>query len=63
MDLQFRLMLFKGQMRDFPGGPMVKNPPCSAGESGLMLGQGTKIPQDEQQLSPNTAKQINKIIF
>ena len=56
-------MLFKGQMRDFPGGPMVKNPPCNAGESGLMLGQGTKIPQDEQQLSPNTAKQINKIIF
>ena len=29
---------------DFPGGPVVKNPPCSAGEVGLIPGQGTKIP-------------------
>ena len=56
MDLQFKLMLFKGQLRDFPGGPMVKNPPCNAGEGGLMLGRGTKIPQDEEQLTLNTAK-------
>ena len=32
------------QVRDFPGGPVVKNPPCSAGEVGLIPGQGTKIP-------------------
>ena len=56
MDLQFKLMLFKGQLRDFPGGPMVKNPPCNAGEGVLMLGRVTKIPQDEEQLTLNTAK-------
>ena len=29
---------------DFPGGPVVKVPPCNAGNMGLMLGWGTKIP-------------------
>ena len=32
-------------MADFPGGPVVKNLPCSAGDAGLILGWGTKIPQ------------------
>ena len=27
-----------------PGGPVVKNPPSSAGTMGLIPGQGTKIP-------------------
>ena len=31
-------------LRDFPGGPMVKNLPCNAGDAGLIPGQGTKIP-------------------
>ena len=31
--------------RDFPGGPMVKNPPCNAGEVGSIPGQRTRIPQ------------------
>ena len=31
-------------MRDFPGGPMVKNLPCNAEEAGLIPGQGTRIP-------------------
>ena len=29
---------------DFPGGPVVKNPPCNAGDMGLIPSQGTKIP-------------------
>jgi len=29
---------------DFPGGPVVKNLPCNAGDMGSILGQGTKIP-------------------
>ena len=32
------------QKRDFPGGPVVKNPPSNAGEVGSIPGQGTKIP-------------------
>ena len=28
---------------DFPGGPVVKNPPCNAGDMGSIPGQGTKI--------------------
>ena len=31
--------------RDFPGGPVVKNPPCNAGDAGSIPGQGTKTPQ------------------
>ena len=31
--------------RDFPGGPVVKNPPCNAGDTGSIPGQGTKTPQ------------------
>ena len=29
----------------FPGGPVVKNPPLSEGDVGLIPGPGTKIPQ------------------
>ena len=35
---------------DFPGGPVVKNPPSNAGDAGLILGRGTKIPQAAGQL-------------
>ena len=30
---------------DFPGGPVVKNPPSNAGDMSSIPGQGTKIPQ------------------
>ena len=30
-------------MGDLPDGPVVKNPLCSAGDTGSSLGQGTKI--------------------
>ena len=42
-------------MGDFPGGPVVKNPPSNAGDMGLIPGQGTKIPHALGQLSPCTA--------
>ena len=29
---------------DFPGGPVVKNPPSNAGDAGSIPGQRTKIP-------------------
>ena len=32
-------------LRDFPGGPVVRNPSSSAGDVGLMPGSGIKIPQ------------------
>ena len=31
-------------MRDFPGAPVVKNPPCIAGAVGLIPDHETKIP-------------------
>ena len=40
----------KKKAGDFPGCPVVKNPPCNAGDSGLILGQGTKIPHTVKQL-------------
>ena len=36
---------------DFPGGPVVKNLPPNARDSGWISGQGTKIPHAEGQLS------------
>ena len=41
-----------GTLWDFPGGPGVKNPPSNAEDSGLIPGQGTKIPHAMEQLSP-----------
>ena len=40
---------------DFPRGPVVKNPPYNAGDTGLTHGQGTKIPHATGQLSPCAA--------
>ena len=38
--------------RDFPGGPVVKNIPSSAGDGASIPGGGTKIPYATGQLSP-----------
>ena len=35
----------------FPGGPVVKNPPSNAGDTGSNPGRGTKIPHAMGQLS------------
>ena len=40
--------------RDFPGGPVVKNLPYSAGDVDSIPGQGTKIPHVAGQISPRT---------
>ena len=37
--------------RDFPGGPLVKNPPSNAEDEGLIPSQGTNIPHIVEQLS------------
>ena len=39
---------------DFPDGPVVKNPPANAGDTGSILGPGTKIPHAVGHLSPYT---------
>ena len=41
--------------RDFPGGPVVKNLPSNAGNTGLIPGWATKIPHAAGQLSLHTA--------
>ena len=41
--------------RDFPGGPVVKNPPSNAGDVGSIPGRGTKIPHTTGQLSLRAA--------
>ena len=43
--------------RDFPGGPVVKNPSANAGDTGLILGLGRfRILQSNQALSPQLLK-------
>ena len=37
---------------DFPGGPVVKNPPSNAGDPDAIPDQGTKIPHAAGRLSP-----------
>ena len=37
--------------QDFPGGPVVKNLPCNAGDMGSIPGRGPKIPHAMGQLS------------
>ena len=44
------MLPFKPHDRDFPGGPVVKNPPSNAGAWGLIPDLGTKIPHPEGQL-------------
>ena len=39
------------ETEDFPGGPVVKNPPCNAEDSGSIPDQGTKIPHTAEKLS------------
>ena len=39
---------------DFPGGPVVKNPPCNAGDAGPIPSQRTKISHAVEQLWPCT---------
>ena len=40
---------------DFPGDPVVKNPPSNAGGEGSIPDQGTKIPHAAGQPSPCAA--------
>ena len=42
----------KKKLRDFPGGPVVKNPPSNAQDAGSILGRVTKIPHATEQLIP-----------
>ena len=51
---QIETFHLKIQVGDFPGGPVVKNPPYNAGDAGLIPGRGTKIPHAMGQLSPRT---------
>ena len=44
--------------RDFPGDPVAKNPPANLGDLGSSPGPGTKIPYDEEQLSPYATTRI-----
>ena len=43
---------------DFPGSPVVKNPPCTVEDVGLIPGQGTMIPHTVELLSPYTPTKI-----
>ena len=45
------ILAIRMSLRDFAGGPVVKNPPSSAGDLGLIPGRGTKIPHAAGQLS------------
>ena len=43
---------FKVKDRDFPGGPVVKDPPASAGDIHEFSAWSRKIPHEAEQLSP-----------
>ena len=41
-----------GEFADFPGGPVVENPPCNSEDKDLIPGWRTKIPHAMEQLNP-----------
>ena len=45
-------MLTISKSGDFPGGPVVKNPPSNAGDAGSIPGRGSKVTHAMGQLSP-----------
>ena len=51
MSVSYRIQVKNTRFRDFPGGPVVKNPPYNAGDAGLIPGPGNKFPQAAWQLS------------
>ena len=53
-DRERRQMKEKRGFGNFPHGPVIKNPPCSAGNAGLIPSCGTKIPPAVGQLSPHS---------
>ena len=46
-------LIIKRTFWDFPGGPVVENPPSNAGDVDSIPGRGTKIPHAAGQLSPH----------
>ena len=42
----------KMDLKGFPGGPVIKNPPANAGDMGSSLGRSSKIPHAARPLSP-----------
>ena len=51
----YKATVIKTAWWDFPGGPVVKHLPSSAGNLGSVPGRGTKIPHDPGQPSLSTA--------
>ena len=45
----------EGRWRDFPGGPAVKNLPCSARETASIPGRGTKTPHAAESRAATTS--------
>ena len=48
---------------DFPGGPVVKNPPSNAGGTGSIPGRGAEIPHASGQLTQPKINNVNKYFF
>ena len=46
---------------DFPGGPVVKDPPSKAGDVGSIPGQGTKIPHEGQLSLGATTTELTRL--
>ena len=59
MNISFSYQTRKSGCRDFPGGPVVKNLPCNAGNVGSIPGWGTKIPHYLVQLSPTALEPMH----
>ena len=53
-----RINTHKYKSRDFPGGPVVNNPPSDARGVSLIPGQGTKIPHGQKTKTKQKTKNI-----
>ena len=60
-ELKVELLWLQSQVGDFPGGLVVKNPPSSAGDVGLIPGWELRslMPQDSEALTLQLEKSCN----
>ena len=61
-DRERRQMTEKRGFGNSPCGPVVKNPPCSAGNAGSIPSWGTKTPPAVGQLSPYSATEEDPLM-
>ena len=59
LDLKhLKIQVLSNKERGFPGGPVVKNPPCNTRDMGLISDWRAKMPHAMGHLRPKATKEV-----